>query len=88
MPRARNRASLRVRSLTPMLKVVKIIKTQEKRTSHTDISALSFCWRTERSLESRWMMESVSATEAEALDSSSRKLSTNSFLSTPSFRRT
>ena len=84
MPSARIRASLRVRSLTPMLRVVKMMKTQEKRTSHTDISALSFCERTERSLESRWIMESVSATTAEERFSSSRKLSANSFLSTPS----
>ncbi len=83
-PRARIRASLRARSLTPMLNVVKIMKIQENRTSQTDISALSFCERTDRSLESRWMMESVSATAAEACTSSCRKFSANSFLSTPS----
>ena len=84
IPSARIRASLRVRSLTPMLRVVKMMKTQENRTSQTDISALSFWERTERSLESRWIMESVSATTAEAWASSCRRPSTNSFLSTPS----
>lgn len=54
------------------------------RASYLDISALSFCERTARSLESRRMMESVSATAAEAWTSSCRKFSANSFLSTPS----